>query len=67
MRNAVRKTHSYLTTKHALGENNAISMISVAVDFGMTQVADGNLGMHATIFTRRCFPRTRAAKPNPAS
>ena len=32
-----------------LTEDEAISLISVAVDFGITQVVDGNWGVHAAI------------------
>jgi acetamidase/formamidase len=37
-----------MTTKD-LSEDEAISLISVAVDFGVTQVVDGNWGVHAII------------------
>ena len=37
-----------MTTK-GLSEDEAISLISVAVDFGVTQVVDGNWGVHAII------------------
>jgi acetamidase/formamidase len=32
-----------------LSEDEAISLMSVAVDFGITQVVDGNWGVHAVI------------------
>jgi acetamidase/formamidase len=32
-----------------LSEDEAISLMSVAVDFGVTQVVDGNWGVHAII------------------
>jgi len=32
-----------------LTEDEAISLISIAVDFGVTQVVDGNWGIHAII------------------
>jgi acetamidase/formamidase len=32
-----------------LSEDEAISLMSIAVDFGVTQVADGNWGIHAVI------------------
>jgi acetamidase/formamidase len=32
-----------------LSEDEAISLISIAVDFGVTQVVDGNWGVHASI------------------
>jgi acetamidase/formamidase/AraC-like DNA-binding protein len=49
MRDAFRKTRHYLMKAHQLSEDEAISLISVAVDFGITQVVDGNLGIHAVI------------------
>jgi hypothetical protein len=42
-----RKNH--LMTTRRLSEDEAISLMSVAVDFGITQVVDGNWGVHATI------------------
>ena len=49
MRDAFRKARRFLMTAHGLSEDEAISLLSVAVDFGVTQVVDGNLGVHATI------------------
>ena len=49
MRDAFRKARHYLMKAHHLSEDEAISWISVAVDFGITQVVDGNLGIHAVI------------------
>lgn len=49
MRDAFRKMRHFLMTTKGLSENEAISLMSVAVDFGITQVADGNWGVHATI------------------
>jgi acetamidase/formamidase len=37
-----------MTTK-GFSEDEAISLISVAVDFGITQIVDGNWGVHAVI------------------
>ncbi len=34
---------------HGLTEEEAISLMSIAVDFGMTQVVDGNWGVHAIV------------------
>jgi acetamidase/formamidase len=49
MRDAFRKMrHFLMTTKH-LSEDEAISLMSVAVDFGVTQVADGNWGIHGIL------------------
>jgi acetamidase/formamidase len=49
MRDAYRKIRDFLMHAHNLSEDEAISLISVAVDFGVTQVVDGNWGMHASI------------------
>jgi acetamidase/formamidase len=40
--------HFLMTTKR-LSEDEAISLMSVAVDFGVTQVVDGNWGIHAIL------------------
>lgn len=56
MRDAFRKVRRFLMTAHGLSEDEAISLLSVAVDFGVTQVVDGNWGVHAIVpkalFTR---------------
>lgn len=49
MRDAFRKTRHFLMKEHQLSEDEAVSLISVAVDFGITQLVDGNLGIHAII------------------
>src|SRR5919198_2523311 len=49
MRDAFRKMRQFLMATKGLSENEAISLMSVAVDFGITQVVDGNWGVHATI------------------
>ncbi|WP_339891445.1 acetamidase/formamidase family protein [uncultured Alteromonas sp.] len=49
MRDAFRKARRFLMNSQALSEDEAISLISVAVDFGVTQVVDGNWGVHAVI------------------
>jgi acetamidase/formamidase len=36
-------------TTQALSEDEAISLLTVAVDFGVTQVADGNWGVHVIL------------------
>lgn len=55
MRDAFRKTRRYLMLAHGLDEDEAISLISVAVDFSVTQVVDGNWGVHA-IIKKALFP-----------
>ena len=49
MRDAYRKVRDFLMRTQKLSEDEAISLISVAVDFGVTQVVDGNWGVHATV------------------
>jgi acetamidase/formamidase len=60
MRDAFHKTRRYLMEAQGLTEDEAISLISVAVDFGVTQVVDGNWGVHAVI-SKCLFPDTLAA------
>ena len=49
MRDAFRKMRRFLMTAKGLSEDEAISLMSVAVDFGVTQVADANWGVHAIL------------------
>ena len=49
LRDAFRKMRHFLMTTQGLSEDEAISLISVGVDFGVTQVVDGNWGVHAII------------------
>jgi acetamidase/formamidase/AraC-like DNA-binding protein len=49
LRSAFRATRKFLMENWDLTEDEAISLISVGVDFGVTQVADGNWGVHAII------------------
>lgn len=44
MRDAFRKARRFLMTGFGLDEEESVSLLSVAVDFGVTQVVDGNLG-----------------------
>ncbi len=47
----------HLLTEHqGLSRNDAYSLMSVAADFGVTQVVDGTLGIHARI-ERAMFPQ----------
>ena len=55
MRDAFRKARRYLMTAYKLTEDEAISVISVGVDFGVTQVVNGNWGVHA-IIRKSMFP-----------
>jgi acetamidase/formamidase len=49
MKDAAHKTRAFLMQGFGLTEDEAISLMSVAVDFGITQVVDGNWGVQATI------------------
>jgi acetamidase/formamidase len=55
MRDAFRKMRRFLMAHYGLTEDEAISLMSVAVDFGVTQVVDGNLGVHAVV-KKSIFP-----------
>ncbi len=55
MRDAYRKTREFLMTTKGLNEDEAISLMSIGVDFGITQVVDGNWGIHAVI-KKAMFP-----------
>ncbi|ADZ70769.1 acetamidase/formamidase family protein [Polymorphum gilvum] len=49
LRDAFRKMRHFLMTTQGLTEDEAISLITVSADFGITQVVDGNWGVHAII------------------
>ena len=49
MRDAFRKMRHFLMTTKGLSEDEAISLMLVAVDFGVTQVVDANWGIHAIL------------------
>jgi acetamidase/formamidase len=49
LKDAFRKMRAFLMTTKGLSEDEAISLMSIAVDFGVTQVVDGNWGIHAII------------------
>jgi acetamidase/formamidase len=49
MRDAFRKMRHFLMSTQGLGEDEAVSLLSVGVDFGVTQVVDGNWGVHAIV------------------
>ena len=66
MRDAFRKTRRFLMTAIGLTEDEAISLMSVAVDFGVTQVVDGNWGVHAVIRKALFAGRQRPALPDAA-
>src|SRR5712671_5195952 len=49
LKDAFRKMRAFLMKTKGLSEDEAISLMSIAVDFGVTQVVDGNWGIHAII------------------
>ena len=49
MRDAFRKLRRFLMTAHRMSEDEAIALMSVAADFGVTQVVDANWGVHGSI------------------
>jgi acetamidase/formamidase len=55
LRDAFRKMRHFLMKTQSLTEDEAISLMSVAVDFGVTQVVDGNWGVHAKV-KKSIFP-----------
>jgi acetamidase/formamidase len=56
MKDAFRKMRHFLMTAKGLSEDEAISLMSAAADFGVTQVVDGNWGVHGVI-KKRIFPQ----------
>ena len=61
MKDAFRKMRRFLMTTKGLSEDEAISLMSVAVDFGITQVVDGNWCVHG-ILRKALFAEERAAQ-----
>ncbi len=59
MRDAFRKLRRFLMTAHHLSEDEAIALMSVAADFGVTQVVDANWGVHGSI-RKNVFTCTRS-------
>lgn len=49
LRSAFRQARRFLMDTYDLEEDEALALMSLAVDFGVTQVADGNFGVHATV------------------
>ncbi|BCJ91234.1 hypothetical protein IZ6_19690 [Terrihabitans soli] len=49
LKDAFKKMRTFLMTTKGLTEDEAVSLMSIAVDFGITQVVDGNWGVHAVI------------------
>jgi acetamidase/formamidase len=57
MRQAARRMLDLLTRAHGLSRDDAYSLISVAGDFGVTQVVDQRVGIHAGIPKQVFAPR----------
>lgn len=49
MRDAFHKMRHFLMTTQGLSEDEAISLMTVGCDFGITQVVDGNWGVHGIL------------------
>ncbi len=58
MRHASNEMLRFLTEQKQLSANDAYSLMSIAADFGITQVVDGPQGVHASI-PRGIFPARR--------
>lgn len=59
LRDAFHKMRHFLMSTQKLSEDEAISLMSIAVDFGVTQVVDGNWGVHAVV-KKSIFPERSA-------
>lgn len=62
MRDAYRKMRNLLLKAYQFGEDEVTSLMSLAVDFGVTQVVDANLGVHA-ILDKRALRRRPMKRP----
>src|SRR4029078_10451962 len=49
LRDAFRKMRTFLMSTKGLSEDESFKLISTSVDFGVTQVVDGNWGIHAIV------------------
>jgi acetamidase/formamidase len=61
MRKASLEMLNLLTNSQNLSRNDAYSLMSVAADFGVTQVVDGKQGIHVRI-GRGIFPACEEIK-----
>ena len=57
MKDAFRKARRFLMRAGGLTEDEAVALMSAGVDFGITQVVDGNWGVHAIIPKHLCAAR----------
>ncbi len=63
MRDAFRKMRRFLMSAKGLSEDEAISLMSVGVDFGVTQVVDGNWCVHGILNKAMFADEAKAAPP----
>jgi hypothetical protein len=49
LRDAFRKMRHFLMTTQGVSEDKAVSLMSVGMDFGVTQVVDGHWSIHAIL------------------
>jgi acetamidase/formamidase len=63
MRDGATKLRQFLVNGMNLSEDEAYSLITVAADFGITQVVDGNWGVHGIIKKSIFEDRTVKSKP----
>ena len=62
MQTAFRQARRFLMASQGLSEDEAISLLSVGVNFGITQVVNGNKGAHAVI-PKALFAKREAGSP----
>ncbi|MBL3570034.1 hypothetical protein BV509_13050 [Rhodovulum sulfidophilum] len=62
LRTAFRQGRRFPMDVHGLTEDDAHALLSVAADFSVTQVADGDFGVHVTI-RRSIFRRSAGSAP----
>jgi acetamidase/formamidase len=62
MRHAALDMLQLLTERQGLSRNDAYSLMSVAADFGVTQVVDGRKGIHVRIGRGLFPPRAAPAR-----
>jgi len=63
MRSAARRMLDFLVRTRGLSRDDAYSLLSVAADFGITQVVDQRMGVHAGIPKQVFATRSAASRP----
>ena len=68
MKNAYTQTRKFVMAEYGLTEAEATTVITTGVDFSITQLVDGNWGVHSvipkTIFYEKLFLDTTPAEEN---